>query len=351
MRPQAVQPRPQPRKNRSGWKVMLSLLGVMLLGGSLLMNLVLLVLLSGSLGDGAELKQEVIHKGDSGQTIAVYTLAGVVDGKMAEHFADFFDAVRQDEDVKAVVLRVESPGGGITASDQIYSMVHRLRHDHGKTVVVSMGGVAASGGYYLSAPAHEIVAEPTTLTGSIGVIATWPVIEGTLEKIGVDMMVMKSDNARGWKDDISPFRHPSRREREGIQEMLNKMQERFEQVVREGRGPRLNTEQQTYTMTVGEGEAAREVRHTETVPFNGRVYLANAAKARGLIDEIGYETAAFDRAAALAGLGDPHIVRYARKVGFWEAVSQQKAHTMIPLDVQTIDELQTPRLMMMWKVQ
>jgi len=339
---------PRPRSSLAG-RILLAL-GIAVFCASLMVNFFLIVLLSGK-SESGRLATSTIHDGKRSQTIAVYNIEGVIDAEVTQRFSTFFHQVKDDDNVKAVVLRVNSPGGGITTSDEIYEMVRQLRAEHGKVVVVSMGAVAASGGYYISAPANEIIAEPTTVTGSIGVIATWPVIEETLDKIGVDIVVMKSSHARGWKDAGSMFRLPNQRERAYIQNILDTMQTRFEDVVKQGRKKKLKTKTNTFQITVGKGEDVRKVAYTETEPLNGKVYMADEALKCGLIDDIGYESAAIDRAAELANLSEPKVVRYHRRLSFFERMMSSKSSTpLLSLDRETLEELQTPRIMMMWKV-
>ena len=289
----------------------------------------------------------VMQPGKEDQTVAVYGVEGVIDGKTAAQFSKFCSEVTKDKNVKAVVLRVDSPGGTVAASDQMHTHVAHLKAQ-GKKVVVSMGGVAASGGYYISAGADEIIAEPTTVTGSIGVIAGWVVLKGTLDKIGAEAVVVKSTHARGWKDEMSLFRKPDDREMEHIQTLLDKIQEQFEKVVKEGRGDKLKTKTATYRIATSQGAEARTVQHTETEPFNGKVYLAADALGLGLVDEIGYQDKAVDQAVKLAGLTKAHVVHYQARKGILEEILMSRSGALA-LDRNTLEDLQTPRLMMIWK--
>jgi len=343
-----------PKKSSFGKRIFLGLF-ISLFVLSIVMNGYLLVLLSAYL-DSA-MVQSVVKHGDEKQTIAVYHVTGVIDGQAATRFTSFYNEIAGDQNVKAVVLRVNSPGGGMSSSDQIYAMVKAIK-SQGKPVVVSMGGLAASGGYYISAPADEIIAEPTTLTGSIGVILGWMVVEGTLEKIGVDVVVMKSSRAEGWKDTPSSFRKLDARQREYLQKLLDQMQQRFESVVIEGRGiagegGKISVADVTYPITVGEGKDAKQVEHAEQSPFNGKIYTADEAKEIGLIDDIGYEQKAFDRAAALAGLQKPNVVSYRERQGLLTRLLRGDGAPRSTWDIspQTLDRWQAPRLMMLWKVQ
>jgi protease-4 len=313
-----------------------------------MLNFYLVLLLAAGLEDG--FAHATIREGKRDQIIAIYKITGVIDGAAAEQFASFCAEVRKNRNVRAIVLRVNSPGGGVSAADQVHNLVKQLQ-ETGKKVVVSMGAVAASGGYYVSASADEILAEPTTITGSIGVLMTWPVLRGTLEKIGVESVVIKSSNARGWKDEISYLQKPDTRQREHLQEMLDTIQEKFEEVVRQGRGERLKTREVNYSMRIGEGEDAREIDAIETEPLNGKVYLPDKASELGLIDRIGYLADAIDRAGAVADLDDPKVVRYEVRRGLLVELLEGKGPSVLDLNVESLDEFQTPRILLMWKVE
>jgi protease-4 len=323
---------------------------VLILGGSILLNLALLVAVGtqfGGLEAQGGLTTQTIRSGRKGQTVAVYRVVGLIDGSATAEFKQFYHSVIDDPDVKAVVLRVDSPGGGVTSSDQICEMVKEIR-DADKKVVVSMGSVAASGGYYISAPADEIFAEETTITGSIGVIAGWVVLKGTLDKIGAESITIKSTHAQAWKDEMSPTTMPQDYQLQHLQEVLDEMQDRFEKVVKDGRVNKLKTRSETVRVADRNGKVTQR---ENTEPFNGKIYLASKAKELGLIDQIGYEDAAIDRAAQLASLSKPNVVRYARRKTFMEALMDGKSDASFKIDTKLIDQLQTPRFMMLWKAE
>jgi protease-4 len=316
--------------------------------GSLACNLFLLVVLALKFESGFD--KTVVQSGDKGQTIAVYNVTGLLDRRAADAFSRFCAEVLKDHDVKAVVLRVSSPGGLVSSSDQIRNSVLKMKQS-GKKVVVSMGGVAASGGYYISAAADAIVAEPTTITGSIGVIAEWVVLDGTLEKIGAKAVVIKSSNADVWKDEMSIFKMPDERQKSHIRSVLDQMQARFEAVVREGRGTRLAPRTVPLAPSTQPGSTGRT---EETEPFNGKIYLAEDARGLGMIDQIGYHEQAVDLAKSLAMLTRPNIVHYKpwlSLLGTLMGEVSAGSRGSFTLDRETLDELQTPRLMMLWKPQ
>ncbi len=284
----------------------------------------------------------VMREGDERQVVAVYSVIGVIDGQAATKFDVFCDRIMKDDSVKAVVLRVSSGGGGVSASDQIHRMVEALKEE-GKKVVVSMGGVAASGGYYISAAADEIIAEPTTITGSIGVIMQWVVLRGTLEKLGMEPVVMKSRHAEEWKDELSPVRKPTPKQHEHLQAVLDKIQARFEQVVSRGRAGKLKP----YQPEPGAKAATRPA--PEFAAFNGKIYLADEAMELGLVDATGYLDDAIDRAASLAGLDNPRVLRYKRRKSVMEKLLSSESQSRLRLDANLLDELQTPRILLVWK--
>lgn len=201
---------------------------------------------------------------------------------------DYLTKAEEDKAVKAIILRIESPGGEIAPCQEILWEIERVSET--KTIVVSMGGTAASGGYYISTKADKIVALPTTMTGSIGVISQIMNIEGLLEKLGIQIETYKGGK---YKDMYRGFREMTQEEKEIMQGMIDEYYELFIEVVAEGRG--LNKE---------------EVRNLAT----GQIYTGTEAKELGLIDELGNLDTAIDLTAEIAGIEDP-IVEYYRKPG------------------------------------
>ena len=188
----------------------------------------------------------------------------------------------KDDDVKAIVLRVDSPGGAVAPSQEIHDAIKRIKSR--KKVVVSMGGLAASGGYYISAPADRIFAEPGTLTGSIGVIFMHFNVRGLLEWAKVEETTLKSGK---YKDTLSPFRPIHETDREEIQSISDDVYAQFVQAVAQGRGL----------------PAARVREIAE-----GRIYTGKRAKELKLVDELGGLDDAIAAAWGLAGQsGEPKV--------------------------------------------
>ena len=349
MPPPGMPPGGPARKRTATWMIVLLVLAGLGLVASVVVNVLLLADVGTDFERRVAMGTTVLQAGKRDQTVALYAVNGIIDGRATAQFRQFYESVANDRNVKAVVLRVDSPGGGVTASDQICEMVKGLR-TKGKIVVVSMGSMAASGGYYISAPADEIYAEDTTITGSIGVIAGWLVLKGTLDKIGAEPIVIKSSHSEGWKDSMSSFRRPKDYHRRHLREVLDQLQQRFEETVQAGRGKRLKTRSVTYDIPADE-DGKPPVRHTETEPLNGKIYLAAKARELGLIDRIGYQDAAIRRAAQLAGLTRKRVVHYSRRRTMMERLIEGRSDGSLKIGLDLLEKLQTPRFMMIWKAE
>ena len=195
----------------------------------------------------------------------------------------------EDKHVKALILLIDSPGGTITASDVLYREIIGFKKKTGVKVITMMMEVAASGGYYIASASDFIVAHPTTITGSIGTVMIRPNIAGLMGKIGVSVEVTKSGE---FKDMGSPFRVPTDEEREILRRLIDRMQDRFIQVVSDGRG--------------------MEPAKVRTIA-DGRIYSGDQALELGLVDRLGYVEDALAEARKLAGLPkDARAVVYRR---------------------------------------
>ena len=187
--------------------------------------------------------------------------------------------------VKAIVLRIDSPGGGVVPSQEIHDAVKRVRNKNNKTVVASMGTVAASGGYYIASATDRIMANPGTLTGSIGVIMELANFQGLFKKLGVENVVIKSGR---YKDIGSPFRKMTPEDRRMLQAVMDDVHRQFIEAVAEGRS--LDIE--------------------EVLPLaDGRIFTGRQAKDVMLVDELGNLDDAIRLAADMVGIeGEPKVV-------------------------------------------
>lgn len=203
-----------------------------------------------------------------------------------------------DSSIKAIVLRVNSPGGAVAPSQEIHEEVRKASQR--KPVVVSMAAVAASGGYYISAPATRIVANPGTITGSIGVIMEVPNVSGLMEKIGVKSEVIKSGRH---KDIASVFRGIGDEERLILQGVMDNVHEQFMRAVAEGRKMDL--------------AKVREIA-------DGRIFSGEQALEVGLVDEIGNIEDAIATAGQLGGIeGEPKVVMKKEKMGIFDLLGSE----------------------------
>ncbi len=228
-----------------------------------------------------------------GEKVALMRIEGpIIDSKNA---VDEIKEYVKDPSVKAIVLRVDSPGGAVAPSQEIYEEVKKALSK--KKIVVSMGSVAASGGYYIASPASRIIANPGSLTGSIGVIMEIPNVEGLMSKVGVKTEVIKSGKH---KDIASIFRGVGKEERAILQEVLDDVHEQFIKAVAEGRKM-----------------APEEVRKLA----DGRVFTGKQAVNIGLVDELGDLEDAIRVAAKLAGIkGEPEVVSKKEKFSLVDLV-------------------------------
>ena len=217
----------------------------------------------------------------------------------------------ENPSVKAIVIRIDSPGGGVVPSQEIYDAVKRIRNKNNKAVIASMGSVAASGGYYIAAATDRIVANPGTLTGSIGVIMETANVEGLLQKIGVEGVVIKSGK---YKDVGSPLRKMSADERGLLQAVMDDVHKQFIEAVAEGR--------------------SLELRAAQALA-DGRVFTGRQAKEAKLVDELGDLEDAIQLAAEVVGIeGEPKVVEPRRRFSLRE-ILDSKLRLMFPkLDIQ-----------------
>lgn len=323
-------PSPPPRR-RSALGLLVSLLLVLVLGGSLLVNFTLLV--GRGMDSDRKLREKYYSHARSGtHKVAILNLEGVIlDG---EGFVKRqIDQAAKDDDVKAVVLRIDSPGGTVNGADYLYHHLGKLVKESKKPLVVSMGGMAASGGYYAAmavGPTPEtIFAEPTTWTGSIGVIIPHYNVTDLMKQWGV-----KDDSivSHPLKDAMSLTRTMTESERQIVQALVDDAFGRFKEVVKHGR-PAL----------------AQDSSALDKVA-TGQIFTAAQAKDAGLVDRIGFVEDAIDRAIELTGLNkdDVCVVKYEPELSLSDVLFGSQARSPRlnlsgGLDVAQLFNLASPR--------
>jgi protease-4 len=248
---------------------------------------------SGSSGGSAKLRVM------DGGNVALVRIEGVLmsSEKIVEELHDYTD----DGSIKAIVLRIDSPGGGVVVSQEIYNAVKNAKKE-GKKIVVSMGSVAASGGYYIAAAADKIVANPGTLTGSIGVIMEFASVEKLLEKIGVKGEVIKAGE---FKDTGSPFRQMTDPERKLLQAVIDDVHAQFIDAVADGR-----------KIPVADVKLIAD----------GRIFTGRQAQTLKLVDDMGDLSDSIKIAGTLAGIkGKPNVVEKKKSIPFLEYLKEESS--------------------------
>jgi len=231
--------------------------------------------------------------------VGLVEIVGEIDDP--ESVVDQLDRMQRDTSIRAVVLRLDSPGGGVAASQEIYESVKKLRDEGKKPVIASMGGVAASGAYYVACAADSIVANAGTLTGSIGVIMTFPNTEDLFRKVGIRFETIKTGK---YKDIGTMWRPMTDEERKLLQDVLSNVYDQFVDAIVEGRG------------------LARE----DILPYaDGRIFSGDQALEYGFVDRLGDLDDSIRLAGEMAGItGQPVVVRKERRhVSFLDLVDNK----------------------------
>ncbi|MFC1995445.1 signal peptide peptidase SppA [Chloroflexota bacterium] len=265
------------------------------------------------------------------EKVAVIYLSGIIadssqqgllttGGISPKQVRDYLRNAEGDDSIRAVVLRVDSPGGSAAASQEIASEVRRFKEVTGKPLVISMGDVATSGGYYISVYADRLVANPSTLTGSIGVISQFIYIDGLLEKLGLELETIKTGKHKDMG--IWPLTEEQRRI---VQDISDDLYEQFVATVAEGRDLQIT-----------------EVKQLAT----GQPYTGVQALSLGLVDELGGLETAIELASSLAGITTPEIEEYSPPSSFIEKLlGGLSLPSLIPLSE---DELLFLRMLEGW---
>jgi protease-4 len=314
-----------PRKPKAGrgWKIATLVLGLLLAFVVLNQIAGMVIGAFGSLegtGVAGRLQEITLEQNRSANKIAVIPVEGMItssslDGGgygMVQLIEDQLKLACKDPQVKAVLLKVNSPGGEVLASDDIYNALIRFQNEHDKPVIASMGSLAASGGYYVSAPCRWIVANELTITGSIGVIMHAYNYRGLMNKVGLRPMVYKSgrfkDMLSGEKDleKLSPGDQADVEAEEAmITKMITETFEKFKSIVAEGRQFSHNRNQLNK-----DGAAGRPLSSEWATLADGRILSGKEAYENGFVDELGGWRSAVKRAHKLAEIDGANLVTY-----------------------------------------
>jgi len=273
----------------STWKVVLIILGACAFIGIIL----------GLVGRGLE--SPFLGSGNIGYVEVKGTI------RNSRKVVEWIDKLSENSSIRAILVRIDSPGGGVAPSQEIYDALKRAR-EKGKPVVASIGSLGASGGYYIACAADKIVADPGSVTGSIGVIMQFPVIRDLLRKLGIDYEVIKSGE---FKDIASPLRPMTDKERRLLKEVILDVYSQFVDVVAESRGLPKDS-----VLKIADG----------------RILSGRQAYELGLVDTLGSQKVALDIARELGGIkGKPRLLkRKKRRIGLFDILFG------------TVDELLTP---------
>ena len=241
-----------------------------------------------------------------GNKIGVVEVRGVI--TESSGIIEEIHQYQEDEGVKAIILRIDSPGGGVGPSQEVHREILRFKSQTRKKVVTSMGSVAASGGYYIACASDRIVANPGTITGSIGVLMEFTNIEELFKKIGIKGIVLKSGEH---KDIGSPFREMTPDEKKIVQDVIDNVQQQFIEAVVKGR---------------------KMDREKVVQIADGRILTGEQAKQLGLVDEMGNLQDAIDMTAKMVGIvGKPNVLYPKKKFSLWNLLLQKTVSTILEI--------------------
>jgi len=323
----------EPKKNR-------------LLCGLLIAVLVCSILGSGcatiNLGPSLGSLEEVTIEGEGPEKILLVNVDGVINNKkdrtlsgstlrlgMVEDIRSIVDKAEKDDNIKALLIKINSPGGTVTASDIIFHLLKTYKEKSKVRIYIQVMDLAASGGYYIALAGDEIIAHPTSLIGSIGVIALKVNLQGFMSKVGVSWEIVKSGDK---KDFMSPFRAFTKEERELFQGAIDRLHNRFVTLIAKNRS----------SLDISEVRSLAD----------GRVFDAEEAKGLHLIDHIGYVTGTLDRIKSDLNNSSLKLVTYHRNDDFQGNIYSQfqkpTSFNLINLDLGFNPNLLSPYFMYIW---
>ena len=329
---------PPGRPRGPKWRAIVFTLALGLLAISFLFNL---ILASGKIVETGNVNELPVSTGSSSERIAVLPLEGLVDEAMETRVERYVNRAKADESVKAVILLIDTPGGSVISSDEIYKRIKKFKGEKNVPIVVAMRGMATSGGYYAACAADYIVAERGTLTGNIGVLLPRFNVSGLMDKWKIEENTIVSKGTP-YKDAGLPFEPTdSPKDDAYFQEIADSAFAQFKDVVATGRKGKLKGEL---------GEIA-----------NGKAYTAQQALDLGLIDDIdsvGYLDAAIAYATKQAGITNPTVVKYQEiPPSLFDRLSSiqylgahpQAGGVSINIDANLLHRLKTPTMMYLYE--
>ncbi len=293
-------------------------------------------------GGEDEFIEEVIQDGSPNKKILVLEVNGVIQdtgsdvtsvfqspGYNHRQFLRMLDQAKEDNSVQGIIVRVNTPGGGVSESAEIHKRLVEIKEETEKPIYISMGTMAASGGYYIAAPADKIFASRETITGSIGVIMQGINYKELAENYGVKFETIKSGP---YKDIMSPTKDMSEEERQILQSMVDNMYDQFVEVIAEGRGM-----------------SEAEVRNFA----DGRIYDGQQAKDINIVDELGYFEDVIDAMKEDHEMGNVQVVQYSENLGWGSLFSMNvqsllKPESEMQMLARMINQPNSPRLMYLY---
>jgi protease-4 len=323
----------RPRK-ASGWRIFWRIVLVLSVMANMFMFLLLIAVSAVSAtavfasGQSSVYVEETLVTGDRSNKVVVIGIVGVITGEMSRDVCKQIKTARNDKNVKALIIRTNTPGGGVAASDQIHHAISRFRKETKKPVIAFMQSVAASGGYYTSVACDTIIAEPTVITGSIGVIMQVMGMQELFEdKLGIKPVTIKSGEKKDWPN---MFKDMTEEQKTYLEDkVIMPAYERFVSLVADGRKKELSE---------------TEVR----VLADGSIYGADEALTMKLIDQIGYIEDVITTVKALTRVSSVHVVEYVKPFSFASLMGVE-TKLGLNIDMKMIDEATTPRLQYLWK--
>lgn len=327
--PAAVYRQMQRPEKKNGWKIFWGIwLGLSVVGNIVFFLIVVGLLAVVVTGKTDFVTEKVLISGNKSTKIAVVNINGIIDSATAADVVEQLHHAEKDTHVKAIIISVDSPGGTISGSDRIYNEILNCRNMSGKPVTAFMHNLAASGGYYVSAASEKIVAEPTVITGSIGVIMGYMVFEQLLEdKLGISPVIVKSGEKKDWP---SVFHKPDETQLAYINnKIIQPAYNRFTQIVADGRND----------LSLADVKKLAD----------GSIYSANEALENKLIDKIGYFADAVKTAEELAGISNAYVVEYKKPFTLGTLFGAQ-AKSIFKINRKTVYQMATPDVMYLWSI-